>query len=68
MTLSHSKGPAEGKEKTGDKSIMKFWLVWRTEDSIVGGLLHKKSSLNLLTSFSGKVSSIKCSFKEIRGD
>ena len=33
-----------------------------------GDLLHKKSPLNLPTFFSGKVSSIKCNFKEIRGN
>ena len=46
MTLSHSKGPADRKEKTGDKSIMKFWLVWRTEDSIVGVFYIRKVSSN----------------------
>lgn len=42
MTLSHSKGPADRKEKTGDKSITTFWLVWRTEDSIVGVFYIRK--------------------------
>lgn len=44
MPLSHSKGPADGKEKTGDKSITKFWLVWRTEDS-TGGIFYIRKVL-----------------------
>ena len=79
-TLSQSKGPAEGKEKMVDRSIMKFWLLRRTEGSnfwtenvyalnpLWAGLLLTKSPLNLPTVFSGKVSSIKCNFREIRGD
>lgn len=35
-TLSHFKGPAEEKEKMGDKSIMQSWLLQRTEDSSFG--------------------------------